>query len=83
MPAACATVALNDVRASTDNEIEEFHAITRLIVFARENAAALDAQQTVYCLDLALEQIAAELRHRADSSADVVPYLREASKQRQ
>ncbi len=83
MPAAYATIALNDINSSTDSEIEEFHAITRLIVFARENAAVLDAQQTVYCLDLALEQIATELRHRADSSADVVPYLQDVSRQRQ
>jgi galactose-1-phosphate uridylyltransferase len=75
MSAANATLALND-DASTESEIEEFHAITRLIVFAKENAALLDAHQTVYCLDLALEQIATELRHRADSSSDIAPYLK-------
>lgn len=75
MPAAYATIALNTLDA--DSEIEEFHALTRLIVFAKENAAQLDAHQTVYCLDLALEQIATELRHRADSSADIIFYLKD------
>jgi galactose-1-phosphate uridylyltransferase len=75
MTAAYATLALDDTNASTDTEIEEFHAITRLVVFAKESAALLDAHQTVYCLDLALEQIARELRHRADSSSDIVPYF--------
>lgn len=76
MSAAYATIALNDLNSSTESEIEEFHAITRLIVFAKESAALLDAHQTVYCLDLALEQIATELRHRADSSVDIVSYLK-------
>lgn len=75
MPAAYATIALNNL--DTASEIEEFHALTRLIVFAKENAALLDAHQTVYCLDLALEQIATELRHRADSSTDIVFYLKD------
>jgi galactose-1-phosphate uridylyltransferase len=77
MPAAYATIVLNDLDASTESEIEEFHALTRLIVFAKESAALLDAHQTVYCLDLALEQIATELRHRADSSSDIVCYLKD------
>lgn len=76
MSAAYATIAFNDLNSSTESEIEEFHAITRLIVFAKESAALLDAHQTVYCLDLALEQIATELRHRADSSVDIVSYLK-------
>ncbi|WP_426240075.1 hypothetical protein [Pararhizobium sp. DWP1-1-3] len=75
---AYATLASNEIDASTENEIEEFHAITRLIVFAKESAALLDAHQTVYCLDLALEQITTELRHRADNSSDIAAYLKDA-----
>lgn len=78
MPAAYANLALSEINASTDTEIEEFHAITRLIVFAKESASLLDAHQTVYCLELALEQIARELRHRADTSSEIVPYLKAA-----
>lgn len=80
MTAAQATLAVSSLTESTDSEIEEFHAITRLVVFARESAANLDAHQTVYCLDLALEQIATELRHRADSSGDVASYFKDAIK---
>lgn len=76
MSAAYATLALNNPDAS-ENEIQEFHAITRLIVFAKESAALLDAHQTVYCLDLALEQIATELRHRADNTFDIACYFQD------
>jgi hypothetical protein len=55
-------------KGSVESEIEDFHAITRLLVSARESATKLAADQTVYCLNLALEQIARELRHRADNS---------------
>lgn len=77
MPAAYATIAVNNLDVSTESEIEEFHALTRRIVFAKENAALLDAHQTVYCLDLALEQITTELRHRDDSSPDIASYLQD------
>ncbi len=78
MTAAQATLAFCNSETSTESEIEELRAITRLVVFARESAAILDAHQTVYCLDLALEQIATELRHRADNSGDVAGYFKDA-----
>jgi hypothetical protein len=77
MTAAFATIAFNGRDNSVEGEVEEFHAITRLIVFARESAALLDADQTVYCLNLALEQIATELRHRADNSSEMTPYFKD------
>lgn len=77
MTAAFATIQFQGRDNSSEGEIEEFHAITRLIVFARESAAMLDADQTVYCLNLALEQIATELRHRADNSPDMMPYFKD------
>ncbi|MBW9064983.1 hypothetical protein JNB71_16905 [Rhizobium herbae] len=40
----------------------------------------LEAEQTVYCLDLALEQIAKELRHRADVSHEIASYFKEGIK---
>lgn len=78
MTAALPTLAVCNPTRSTDSEIEELHAIARLVVFARESAANLDAHQTVYCLDLTLEQIATELRHRADNSGDVASYFKDA-----
>lgn len=77
MTAIHATIPFNDPDASIAGEIEEFHAITRLIVFAKESAALLDADETVYCLNLALEQIAKELRHRADHSSDMISYFKD------
>ncbi len=79
MTAAQASTVQN-LNPSTDTEVEEFHAITRVVIFARESAENLDAHQTVYCLDLALEQIAAELRHRADNSGDISSYFDEPFK---
>lgn len=80
MTVAQATLTFLNPKESVENEIEEFHAITRLIVFARESAAKLAADQTVYCLNLALEQIATELRHRADNSSDIASYLKDEIK---
>ncbi|WP_455273610.1 hypothetical protein [Rhizobium herbae] len=80
MTVAQSTIAFSNPKGSVESEIEEFHAIARLIVFARENAANLASDQTVYCLNLALEQIAAELRHRADNSADIQSYLKDEIK---
>ncbi|CAN7686741.1 hypothetical protein [Pararhizobium sp. LjRoot238] len=75
MTAQQATIPFSDLEVLAESEIEEFHAIARLVVFARESAALLDAEQTVYCLNLALEQIARELRHRSDYSSDMTSYF--------
>ncbi len=80
MTAQQATIPLSELKVSAESEIEEFHAITRLVVFARESAMLLDAERTVYCLNLALEQIAKELRHRADNSSDVLSYFTDCVK---
>jgi len=77
MTAAFATIPFNGRDDSAEGEIEEFHAIARLIVFARQSATLLEADQTVYCLNLALEQIETELRHRADISSDMAPYFKD------
>ena len=80
MTAQQATIPLSELKVSAESEIEEFHAITRLVVFARESAMLLDAEQTVYCLNLALEQIAKELRLRADNSSVVMSYFTDCVK---
>ncbi|MBW9064732.1 hypothetical protein JNB71_15560 [Rhizobium herbae] len=74
------TIPFSELKVSAEAQIEEFHAIARLVVFARESAVLLEAEQTVYCLDLALEQIAKELRHRADVSHEIASYFKEGIK---
>ncbi len=48
-----------------ETDAEELQAITRLVFFARASAASACSEQVVYCLDLALQQLAKEIRERA------------------
>jgi hypothetical protein len=75
-----ATLAFSNLKGSVGKEIEEFHVLARLIVFARESATNLAAEPTVYCLDLALAQIATELHHRADNSSDIPSCLQDETR---
>jgi hypothetical protein len=60
-----------------ETELEELQAITRMVFFARASAASIQSEEVVYCLDLALQQLAKEVKQRAthwpEMSAFVAP----------
>ena len=56
------------VSASADHETE-LASIARMLAHIRDSARALDAQTLEYCIDMALQAVATELRDRREFAA--------------
>ncbi|SIR31570.1 hypothetical protein SAMN05880582_11010 [Rhizobium sp. RU20A] len=61
--------------ATIDPETEELQALTRLVFFARATAAPICSEEVVYCLDLALQQLAKDMRERAAPWPDMSHFV--------
>ncbi len=60
---------------SGDTETEELQAITRLVFFARASAAAIQSEEVVYCLDLALQHLAKDIRERTTHWPEMAHFI--------
>ncbi|WP_034851363.1 hypothetical protein [Sinorhizobium sojae] len=58
----------DSVSSSADHE-SELATIARMLTHIRDSARALDAQALEYCVDLALQAVANEMRDRRDTVA--------------
>lgn len=56
------------VSAEADHEAE-FASIARMLAHIRDSARAMDAQALEYCIDMALQAVATELRDRREFAA--------------
>ena len=56
------------VSAATDQEAE-FASIARMLAHIRDSARGLDAQALEYCIEMALQAVATELRDRREFAA--------------
>jgi hypothetical protein len=54
---------INHALPSTDTE-SELASIARMLTHIRDSARALDAQAVEYCVEMALQAVADEIRHR-------------------